>query len=309
MRHVLITGGLGFIGSHLVESVLADGDCVTVLDSAPFPDGWAERYGDNALGIHADIRDEHALDHLDPVDVIVHLAALAGVRSSIDQPFTYEDVNVKGTLTMLEFAKRARVEQFVFASSSSVYGNPDIVQPSSEADATVPISPYGLTKLTGEHFCRIYAQVYGLRSIALRFFTVYGPRQRGDLAIQKFARRMLSGQPVPVYGDGSTRRDYTFIDDTVAGIKAAMDYRSSMFEAVNLGAGRTVTLGDMVEELARALGVEPTIGTLPEQPGDVNFTWADGSKARMLLGFEPRVTFAHGIARFAEWLRAEVAAA
>lgn len=302
-KHILVTGGNGFIGSHLVRALVNGGDRVTVLDSAHAPIDVAHRV------IEGDIWDADLSD-LGRVDVIVHLAALAGVRQSIAEPLHYEHVNVRGTLRLLDFAKCAGVKQFVFASSSSVYGNVTHRSPFREdVDIPTPISPYGATKLAGEHLGRIYSQVHGVRFLALRFFTVYGPRQRGDLAIQKFARKMLSGEPVPLYGDGSTKRDYTYIEDIVRGIRLAIDYRDSMYEAVNLGSGHPVRLSEMVQVLEQALGVKAVIDRQPPQAGDVDLTWADCAKAWRLFGYEPRVSFTKGVARYVEWLRAQAVAA
>lgn len=316
-RSVLITGAAGFIGSHLVDRLLAEGHRVTGVDNFdPFyPRDTKERNvavhagAANYRLVEADIRDLDVLRaRLDgPYDTIVHLAARAGVRPSILDPLGYQDVNVRGTQNLLELARVLQVPQFVFASSSSVYGvNPNV--PWRESDhVLLPISPYASTKVSGELLGHVYSHLYGIRFVALRFFTVYGPRQRPDLAIHKFARRMLDGKPIPVFGDGSTRRDYTFVDDTVAGIRAAMDYERSLFEVINLGNNQTVSLAEMIAALQGALGVEPAIERQPEQPGDVPQTWADVAKARELLGYDPRTPFAEGLRRFAEWLIAGAA--
>jgi UDP-glucuronate 4-epimerase len=233
----------------------------------------------------------------------VHLAARAGVRPSIADPVSYQEVNVQGTQNLLELAREHGVPHFVFASSSSVYGvNPRV--PWREEDHVLqPISPYASTKVSGELLGHVYSHLYGFRFIALRFFTVYGPRQRPDLAIHKFARLLLEGRPVPVFGDGSTRRDYTYIDDIIAGIRAAMAYDASRYEVVNLGNNRTLGLHDMIAGLEAALGVAATIERLPEQPGDVPQTWASVDKAHALLGYEPRTSYQEGVAWFAQWLR------
>jgi UDP-glucuronate 4-epimerase len=311
--HVLVTGGAGFIGSHLVDSLLGDGYRVTVLDNFdPFyPRGVKEtnisahrRHRSWRL-IEGDLRDLEGVRRqvAGDVDAILHLAAKAGVRPSIQDPLGYQDVNVRGTQHLLELAREWNVRQFVFASSSSVYGvNPRV--PWREADADLrPISPYASTKLSGEFLGHVYSHLYGMRFIALRLFTVYGPRQRPDLAIHKFAQLIQSGRPLPLYGDGTTRRDYTFIDDVVGGIRAALAYERTMFEVINLGNNRTVTALEMVRGLEQALGVSAVIEWLPEQPGDVPQTWADIDKARSLLGYDPRTTYAEGVARFADWLR------
>jgi UDP-glucuronate 4-epimerase len=314
MRSILVTGGAGFIGSHLVDALLAAGNSVTVLDNFDhfYPREIKERNLDSARQhsqcrvVEQDLRDLDGMRQAlgGGFDVIVHLAAKAGVRPSIADPVTYQDVNVRGTQNLLELARVWGTPQFVFASSSSVYGvNPRV--PWSEDDHVLqPISPYASTKVSGELLGHVYSHLYGIRFVALRFFTVYGPRQRPDLAITKFARLMLDGQPIPVFGDGSTRRDYTFVGDTVSGIIGAINYTASSYEIINLGNNQTVTLQEMIAGLERALGVSARIEQLPEQPGDVPQTWATVDKARRLLGYEPRTSYSEGVARFAEWLRA-----
>ena len=311
--HVLVTGGAGFIGSHLVDRLLADGERVTVVDDFdPFYDPAIKRRnvaphlrsGRYAL-VEADIRDMEALRRLPgDVDAIVHLAARAGVRPSIADPVGYQEVNVRGTQNVLEFARERGIRQFVFASSSSVYGiNPNV--PWREDDhVLLPISPYASTKVSGELLGHVYSHLHGIRFVALRFFTVYGPRQRPDLAIHKFARLMREGKPIPVYGDGSTRRDYSYVDDIVEGIVRSIRYDSSGYEVVNLGNDRTITLNELVALLEDTLGVKATIERHPDQPGDVPQTWASMARATSLLGELPRTPFPEGLRRFAEWLRA-----
>jgi UDP-glucuronate 4-epimerase len=313
MRHALVTGGAGFIGSHLVDTLLADAWDVTVLDNFdPFYDRAVKERNVAAHRPHrkyrlveADLRDIDGMRRAlsGNYDVIVHLAAKAGVRPSIEDPIGYQDVNVKGTQNLLELARAWKVTQFVFASSSSVYGvNPRV--PWSEDDPVLqPISPYASTKVSGELLGHVYSHLYGIRFIALRIFTVYGPRQRPDLAIHKFARMMLHGKPIPVFGSGSTRRDYTFIDDVIMGVRAAMDYRASAYEVINLGNSQTVTLTEMIAGLEKALGTRATIERHPEQPGDVRQTWANVEKARRLLSYAPTTSYLTGVTRFAEWLR------
>jgi UDP-glucuronate 4-epimerase len=252
-----------------------------------------------------DIRDGAAMSALDdagPYDVIVHLAARAGVRPSILDPIGYQEVNVRGTQNLLEFARERRIPQFVFASSSSVYGiNPRV--PWSEDDhVLLPISPYASTKVSGELLGHVYSHLFGIRFVALRFFTVYGPRQRPDLAIHKFARAIRAGKPIPVFGDGSTRRDYTFVDDIVNGIVGAMTYEKTPFEVINLGNNATVSLDEMIGRLEEALGVRAIIDRQPEQSGDVPQTWAAIDKARDRLGYAPATRFEDGIRRFVAWL-------
>jgi UDP-glucuronate 4-epimerase len=318
VRHALVTGGAGFVGSHLVDSLLADGWRVTVLDNFdPFyrraekeANLAPHRANERLRVIEADLRDDEALRKAfdRPFDVVVHLAARAGVRPSIERPLEYQDVNVRGTHALLELCREHGVRQFVFASSSSVYGvNPRV--PWREDDhVLLPISPYASTKVSGELLGHVYASLFGIRFIALRFFTVYGPRQRPDLAIRKFSELMLSGQPIPVFGSGETRRDYTYVDDTIAGVRAAMSYEGSAYEVINLGNHRAVTLNELVAGLERALGVSARITRLPDQVGDVPQTFADIEKARALLRYEPATTLESGLAKTAAWIRGRAAA-
>jgi UDP-glucuronate 4-epimerase len=316
MRHALVTGGAGFIGSHLVDLLLNEGWRVTVVDNFdPFYDPAIKWVNLNRCAaqegfklVEADVRDLGALRRslAADYDVIIHLAAKAGVRPSIQHPVAYYEVNVGGTQNILELARELGVGQFVFASSSSVYGvNPHV--PWREDDTVLlPISPYASTKVSGELIGHVYSHLHGIRFIALRFFTVYGPRQRPDLAILKFARLMLEGKPVPFFGDGTTRRDYTYIEDILSGIRAAMDFDGSMYEVINLGNCRTVSLSEMVSSLEEVLGVIAKLDRQPEQPGDVPQTYADISKARALLGYVPQTEFLEGLRRFAAWHAAVV---
>jgi UDP-glucuronate 4-epimerase len=314
MRYALVTGGAGFIGSHLVDSLLRDGWHVTALDNFdPFYPRAIKERNISAHRSHpayrlvdADLRDAAGLRRQlsGHYDAVIHLAARAGVRPSIEDPTGYQDVNVTGTQNLLELARLLGVEQFVFASSSSVYGvNPRV--PWREDDYVLqPISPYASTKVSGELLGHVYSHLYGMRFVALRFFTVYGPRQRPDLAISKFAQRIRARQPITVFGDGSTRRDYTFVADIVSGIRAAIDYRTTKYEVINLGNNHTVTLTGMIAALEDALGVPAIIERHPEQPGDVPQTWASVDKARALLGYQPATSFEDGIGQFAHWLDA-----
>lgn len=316
MSHALVTGGTGFIGSHLVDHLLNDGWQVTVVDNFdPFYDRTAKerniaahRLQRDYTLVEADICDATALQSAlsGGYDVIVHLAARAGVRPSIIDPVGYQDTNVKGTQNLLELAKEWGTTQFVFASSSSVYGvNPRV--PWREEDHVLePISPYASTKVSGELLGHVYSHLYGMRFIALRFFTVYGPRQRPDLAIHKFARLMLQGREIPIYGDGSTRRDYTYVADIVQGIRAAMAYQQTPYEIINLGNNHTVSLQELIEALEETLGISANRLILPEQPGDVPQTWADITKAKQLLDYTPRTTLQQGLAAFTEWLLADM---
>jgi UDP-glucuronate 4-epimerase len=319
MRHALVTGAAGFVGSHLVDGLLADGWQVTAVDN--FDPSYPREVKERNIAGHL----RHAAYRLFEIDIrdldamrqrlrgnyaaIVHLAARAGVRPSILDPLGYQDVNVRGTHNALEVARELRIPQFVFGSSSSVYGlNPNM--PWREEDqALLPISPYASTKVSGELLGHVYSHLYGMRFVALRLSTVYGPRQRPDVVLHKFARRIADGQPVTVFGDGTMRRDYTFVADVVAGLRAAMDYRRSKFEVVNLGNTRTLALSEMIGGLEEALGVKALIDWQPEQPGHVPQAWASVEKARRLLRYEPRTPFAKGISRFAEWMAAETEAA
>jgi UDP-glucuronate 4-epimerase len=312
MPHALVTGAAGFIGSHLVDSLLAGGWQVTGVDNFdPFyPEPVKLANLARALAasrftlIRADIRDFDAIRAAlnASYDVIVHLAAKAGVRPSIQHPQDYQLTNVNGTQNLLDVARLLGVRQFVFASSSSVYGvNPNV--PWREDDHVLrPISPYASTKVSGELLGHVYSHLYGIRFLALRFFTVYGPRQRPDLAIHKFAHLIRTGKPVPFFGDGSTRRDYTFVGDIIAGIRAAMAYSASTFEVINLGNCRTITLAELVASLELVLNRKAILDYQPEQPGDVPQTCADISKAQALLGYQPQTEFLAGLRQFASWL-------
>lgn len=314
MKSVLITGGAGFIGSHLSESLLTDGYRVSVIDN--FDPYYDRQHKERNLSIlkafpdfrfvEADIRNAEALEVLfaaDPPEIIVHLAAKAGVRPSVKKPLVFQEVNVTGTQNLLETARKFGVKQFVFASSSSVYGvNPNV--PWRESDYVLqPISPYASTKVSGELMGHVYSKLYGIRFLAVRLFTVYGPRQRPDLAIHKFIGRMLRGEKIPVFGDGSTRRDYTFVGDIVAGIRLAMQYDQSPYEIFNLGNNHTVSLAEMIETLEKTLGIKAGIDRQPMQPGDVPQTYADLEKSRRLLGYAPKTSFPEGVAAFAEWYK------
>lgn len=314
MRRILITGGAGFIGSHLVDHLLAEGGWeVTVVDNFdPFYNPLDKQrniapYRDNARFrlIEEDIRNLDGLrrELKSEYDVVVHLAAKAGVRPSLADPVVYQEVNVQGTQNILELAKEWGIPQFIFGSSSSVYGvNPNV--PWREDDPVLmPISPYAATKVSGELLGHVYSHLYGIRFVGLRFFTVYGPRQRPDLAIHKFTKLMLQGQPVPVFGDGSTSRDYTYVNDIVSGIRSSIDYNMSMYEIINLGNNKTVTLDELIKSLERTLGVEACSQYHPPQPGDVPRTFADISKADRLLNFRPKTMFEEGLREFARWLR------
>ena len=314
---VLLTGVAGFIGSHVAERLLLGGHRVVGLDSFdPFyPRTVKERNLRRALDdpdftlIEADIRDREALRAIpSDVDAIIHMAALAGVRPSILDPAAYMDVNVAGTGALLDLARDVGVRRFVFASSSSVYGEREKGPFREDDPVDHPISPYAATKKAGELIAHTYHHLFGLDVLCLRFFTVYGPRQRPDLAIHKFARLMASGQPIPVYGDGSTERDYTYVDDAVSGVLGALAHleeRRGVYDVVNIGESRTVSLSEMIALLAAELGVRPVLDRQPDQPGDVPLTCADVSRARRLIGYDPRFPFEEGVRRFVEWFRSE----
>ncbi len=314
---ILVTGAAGFIASHLSERLLGAGRSVVGLDN--FDDFYdpaiKERNLRNARDregfslVRGDIRDPELLSGL-PGDIssIVHIAARAGVRPSIAQPALYYDVNVMGTLQLLEFARERGIRSFVFASSSSVYGNNEKVPFSEDDPVDHPISPYAASKKAGEVLVHSYHHLYDIACLCLRFFTVYGPRQRPDLAIHKFARLLAAGEEIPVYGDGSTQRDYTYVDDILDGVESALRWVESGnggYDVVNLGESRTVELRDMIRILSDAMGVSPRMRFLPMQPGDVSRTFADVSRARKLLGYDPKWGFEAGIHRFVEWLEAE----
>ncbi len=315
MTQVLVTGAAGFIGSHLVEALLSQGHEVTGIDNFdPFyPRGMKERnlaeIG-NRPGFR--FREQDMLDVpalralLRPDTVLVHLAAKAGVRPSLEDPVGYARANVTGTAAVLDAARQAGVSRIVFGSSSSVYGDSTPVPFREDAVATVPVSPYAATKRAGELFLSSVAPIYGFRAASLRFFTVYGPRQRPDLAIHAFARKMVEGRTLTLFGDGTQARDYTYCDDIVAGVLAAIAWTDTApvaVETFNLGGNRSIPTEAMVAEIARALGVEPKIEWAPMQPGDVQQTAADLTKSGSLLGYAPKTPFAEGIRRFIRWFR------
>jgi UDP-glucuronate 4-epimerase len=317
MKNILVTGGAGFIGSHLVDHLLAESVwAVTVVDD--FNDFYPPEIKRNNVRAHeqnsayklieADIR---APSDLAPVfnetqfDVIVHLAARAGVRPSLKDPQLYAETNINGTLNLLEQARNHSVKQFVFGSSSSVYGINAKVPFSEEDPIRQPVSPYATTKAAGELLCHTYSHLYDLRSVCLRFFTVYGARQRPDLAIHKFASLISRGQPIPVFGDGRTRRDYTYIDDIIAGVRAAIDFDQTNYEVINLGESRTVELNELISLVEREIGQKAIIDPQPLQPGDVPQTFADITKARRLLGYNPQTQIEDGIRKFVEWFRGQ----
>ncbi|MEN6309201.1 MAG: SDR family NAD(P)-dependent oxidoreductase [Anaerohalosphaeraceae bacterium] len=313
MKKILVTGAAGFIGSHLCERLIRDGLTVVGLDNFdPFYDIAIKKK--NIAGliqssrfklVQGDIRDRTQVEAVlqsDTFDAIVHLAAKAGVRPSIADPAGYVDTNLNGTVVMLEAARAAKVKKFIFASSSSVYGN-NPKTPFSETDnVDFPISPYAATKKAGELICYTFSHLYQMDMTCLRFFTVYGPRQRPDLAIHKFARLIEQGKPIPMYGDGSMERDFTFIDDIINGVVAAIE-RCSGYHIYNLGESRPVRLDTLIAEIEKALGKNARIELLPEQPGDVKRTFADVDRAVRELGYCPKTHLADGLKQFVAWLR------
>ena len=307
---ILVTGGAGFIGSHLVEKLLAAAHEVAILDDFnDFYDPQIKR--DNIAAVskdtvihHVDLRESAAVRsvfHREKFETIVHLAARAGVRPSIQYPQLYYDTNVSGTLHLLDAARVTGVERFIFASSSSVYGISKTVPFSEDQHLTQTLSPYAATKIAGEFLCSTFSHLYQMRMVALRYFTVYGPRQRPDLAIHQFTRRIYAGQPIDQFGDGTTRRDYTYIDDVIQGTMAALNYDESPFDIFNLGESETIQLNDLISAIEKALGKKAKVNRLPEQPGDMPLTCADISKARKLLGYNPITQFNEGFPRFIDW--------
>jgi len=315
-KNILVTGGAGFIGSHLVDMLIGEGVWnVTVVDDLNdfySPDikraNIAHHTGrDDFRLVDADIRDVDAMSQTfdeGNFDVIVHLAARAGVRPSLTEPRLYFETNVTGTLNLLELAKKHGIRQFVSASSSSVYGINGKIPFAEDDRIHQPISPYASTKAAGELLCYTYSHLHNIRTVSLRFFTVYGARQRPDLAIHKFAKLIADGKPIPVFGDGTTRRDYTYIDDIIQGVRASIDYDGSMYEVFNLGESQTIELSELISLLENALGKKAVIDRQPAQPGDVPITFADISKAKALLNYNPTTKIADGIPKFVEWFLA-----
>lgn len=318
MDRILVTGGAGFIGSHLAERLLADGARVVSLDNFdPFYDEAVKRRNLERAAresgfrfVEGDIRDATRIEGLladEDIGAVVHLAARAGVRPSLRDPQGYADVNVNGTVALLEACRRRGVKRFVFGSSSSVYGNNAKVPFAEDDPVDQPISPYAATKKAGELLCWTYHHLYGLDAACLRFFTVFGPRQRPEMAIHAFARKLRAGEEIELFGDGSSARDYTYVDDIIDGIVRAL-HRCRGYRVWNLGGSRTIALAELVERIARGLGAQPRIRRLPSQPGDVLRTWADIGRARRELDWEPTTDLDAGLARFLEWLGTQRAA-
>jgi len=326
-----VTGGAGFIGSHLCEALLREGREVVTLDNFdPFYDPAIKHRNLQAIEatmqnegiepsrfrwVEGDIRDRELLESIftglkeaGKQITIIHIAAKAGVRPSIDNAPLYTEVNIVGTQNIFEMAKSFDVKKVIYASSSSVYGENKKIPFSEEDPVDHPISPYAMTKKANELLAHTYHHLYGIDMVGLRFFTVYGPRQRPDLAISTFTRMVDHGETIPFYGDGSTRRDYTYIDDIIEGVLAALRYiekESSVYEILNLGESQTTTLQELVAHIESAVGKKAIIDMLPMQPGDVPQTYADISKARRLIGYDPKTLIEAGIAKYVEWYRAQ----
>lgn len=306
---ILVTGGAGFIGSHACAQLLRQGHAVAAMDDFnDFYDPATKRANLRALPdvevFEGDIRDAGFVEKTvaaGKFDAVIHAAARAGVRPSLKDPQLYIDTNITGTQNLLAAAHRAGIGRFVFASSSSVYGLAKKVPFTEDMPLPQTLSPYAATKIAGEHLCGNYAHLYGMRVVCLRFFTVYGPGQRPDLAIHKFTRAIDRGESIPQFGDGSTRRDYTYIDDIVQGVAGALRYEGPAFDIFNLGENQTTTLSELIAEIERALGKKASIERLPEQQGDMPLTAADITKAKKLLGYNPRTQIREGIPKFVEW--------
>lgn len=317
MSTYLVTGGAGFIGSSLVKELIKQGNKVIAIDN--FCDFYDTKIKENNVKelledskfklYRADIRDRDALSKIfseNDIDIVMHLAAMAGVRPSIENPVLYQEVNCMGTQNILEEMKAHNIKNLVMASSSSVYGNCKEVPFKEDMIVDFAISPYAATKKANEVMTHVYHKLFDMNVIMLRFFTVYGPKQRPDLAINKFTRLMLDGKTIPMFGDGTTSRDYTYIDDIVDGIIKSCNYvleNKNVYEILNLGNSSPVSLKEMILTIGNALGIEPKIEQLPMQPGDVERTYADVSKAKKLIGYEPKTTFEQGIKNFAQWYK------
>lgn len=319
-KNILVTGGAGFIGSHLCENLLNNDNNIIILDNLnnfydinikknnlKIIESIATKKNIKLKKIIGDIRDNEILDDIfknNKIDLIIHLAAMAGVRPSIENSKLYYDVNINGTLNLLEYAKYYNVNKFIFASSSSIYGN-NTKTPYVENDITdFQISPYGATKKSGELLCHVYHKLYNIDIICLRFFTVYGPRQRPDLAIHKFFNLILNSKPISMYGKGDTKRDYTYIDDIIQGIKKSINYllnNNNIFEVFNIGSSTPITLKEMIKHIKNTLNTKIKIIEYPEQLGDVKTTYANINKAISILGYHPNISFKEGIKLFKDW--------
>lgn len=317
MKTYFITGGAGFIGSSLSEKLIKEGNKVITIDN--FCDFYDVKIKENNIKeiskntnfkiYRNDIRDRQAIKEIfdeNQIDIVMHLAAMAGVRPSIENPILYQEVNCMGTQNILEEMKSHNVKKLVMASSSSVYGNCKEVPFREDMVVDFAISPYAATKKANEVMTHVYHKLFDINVVMLRFFTVYGPKQRPDLAINKFTRLMMENKEIPMFGDGTTSRDYTYIDDIVNGIIKSCNYcmeNKDVYEILNIGNSSPVSLREMIETIGKALGKEPKIKQYPMQPGDVERTYADVSKAKKLIGYEPQISFEEGIKRFANWYK------
>lgn len=317
MKTYLITGGAGFIGSSLSERLVKEGNKVVAIDN--FCDFYDPKIKENNVKeliensnfklYRNDIRDKEAVKKIfeeNNIDIVMHLAAMAGVRPSIENPVLYQEVNCMGTQNILEEMKAHNIKNLVMASSSSVYGNCKEVPFKESMVVDFAISPYAATKKANEVMTHVYHKLFDFNVIMLRFFTVYGPKQRPDLAINKFTRLMLEDKEIPMFGDGTTSRDYTYIDDIVDGIIRSCNYvenNDNVYEILNLGNSSPVSLKEMIDVIGQVVGVEPKIKQLPMQPGDVDRTFADVSKAKELIGYNPKTSFKEGIENFVNWYK------
>ncbi len=317
MKTYFITGGAGFIGSSLTERLLKEGNKVVAIDN--FCDFYNPKIKENNIlkfGSNEnyriyrnDIRDGQAIKKIfdeNKIDIVMHLAAMAGVRPSIENPVLYQEVNCLGTQNILEEMKNHKIQNLVMASSSSVYGNCKEVPFRENMVVDYAISPYAATKKANEVMTHVYHKLFDMNVMMLRFFTVYGPKQRPDLAINKFTRLMLEGKEIPMFGDGTTSRDYTYIDDIVEGIVKSCNYaleNKNVYEILNIGNSSPTSLKEMIETIAKVLKIDPKIKQLPMQPGDVDRTFADITKAKELIGYEPKTTFEEGIEKFIDWYK------
>ncbi len=312
MSTILITGGAGFIGSHLVERLLeAKNEVVCLDDFNDFYDQAIKRKNikqsldlQSYTLVEEDIRNQEAVEALfrkHEFQEVIHLAARAGVRPSLQQPELYYTVNVNGTLNLLEASRKHGVQKFIFGSSSSVYGINSSVPFCEDDQINRQISPYGATKAAGELLCHVYSHLYNIKIVCLRFFTVYGARQRPDLAIHKFARLISEGKPIPIFGEGTSKRDYTYVDDIIQGILKSMHDRQENFEIFNLGESQTVELNYLISLIEQAMGKKARRETHPLQPGDVPITYADLSRSRKVLGYNPETPIEAGIPKFIQW--------
>ena len=308
---ILITGGAGFIGSTLADKLIENNEIIVVDNFNDFYDVEIKKKNialalksKNYKLYNGDICDNSLLQKIfdeNNIEIVIHMAARCGVRQSLEAPLDYVDTNIRGTVNILEKMKQFGVKKLVFASSSSVYGNCNAEKFAEDLKISEPISQYAATKLACEQFIYTYSALYDISAVCLRFFTVYGPRQRPDLAINKFVNLIIKDKPIPLYGDGSAMRDYTYVDDVVDGIIKAIDYDKTKYEIINIGGGSPVTLNSLVEILEKTLGKKAQINYLPMQAGDVKKTVSDISKARDLLNYEPKVSFGDGIQKFVEW--------